>query len=364
MLAALLIMVVAATFALVIVVAVSSTLQVGAADASAWRAGEARAEAVSAAVSAARWQPASVSGEEEGGDASQSESWTVEWAPSSPAATSPWPCRRVDVVASHGAARRSERLVMQLRAEGWAMGVTTSGDAEFGAPFTVSGCGVYSGGCVRGREHVGFVAQDTTVAEAPDFAHGEDCPVAAVHAAAGIFAASSEIHDPGSPVVYPEDGDPHAGQSPPPEWTAGPSAEFLASAENKAEGPGSAFADGTLRLDALSAAGSGGLAEGRCLLVPRGEEVRITGVAPVFAGRILIICPGDAVVGSDAGPVELRGGLVVCGRLVVRGDVQIEGFLHAGTLVTTRRVSVTVDHDWRQRPLTGGTRPVVVEAGT
>jgi hypothetical protein len=363
MLAALLVMVLAAAFALVVVAAVASTFEVGAADAGARRADGAKAEAVEAALVEARWRPAGLSGAVAGGEASASEAWSVEWAPCAAAAT-PWPWRHLDVTATSGAARRSDRLTVHLQAEDWATGVTCTGDAEFRAPFTVAGSGVYAGGCVRGRERVTFAGDGATERDQPDYAHGEDFAVAAVHAAAGIFADGVEIHDAASLVRYPDDGDQHAGEAGPAEWVAGPSAEFLLAAEAEAEAPGAALADGTLRLDALEAPGAEGLSGGCCLLLPRGDTVTIVGVAPAAAGRLLIVCPGDVVLGRPGEPVELQGGLVVCGRLEVRGDLRLWGSLHAGSLVSEARAVVTLDGDWRAQPLPGASRPVIVEQGT
>ena len=73
---------------------------------------------------------------------------------------------------------------------------------------------------------------------------------------------------------------------------------------------------------------------------------------------------GDAVVGQPGGSVSLRGALVVCGRLSVRGDFRLEGSLHAGSLETRSPVSITVEPDWRDRLLPGAVRPVVTERGT
>jgi hypothetical protein len=362
MLAALLVMVLGAAFALVVVAAVASTFEVGVADAEAWRADGARAEAVEAALAEARWRPADLTGTVAGAEESRSETWSAEWAPCAAAATS-WPCRRVDVTATSGAARRSDRLTVHVQAEDWATGVTCAGDAEFRAPFTVAGSGVYAGGCVRGREHVMFAGDGATEPDQPDYAHGEDFAVAAVHAAAGIFAGDMEIHDTATPVGYPDDGDQHTGEVGPAEWVAGPSAEFLLAAEAEAEAPGAALADGTLRLDALEAPGTGALSGGRCLLLPRGDTITIVGVAPAAAGRLLVVCPGDAVLGQPGEPVELQGGLVVCGRLDVRGDLRLWGSLHAGSLVSEAQAVVTLGRDWQAQPLPGAARPVVVEQG-
>jgi hypothetical protein len=367
MLAALLITVLAAVFALTVVAAVRATQDVATADADAWRATGVRARAVGAALVEARWRPGFASGDAWGSDVAAREAWTATWAPWPSAATSSWLRRRVDVVATHGAARRRDRLVVELRAEAWATGVTCSRDAQFEAPFIISGSGLYAGGCVRGREHVQFVAgaAGTTPDGTPaDCARDDDFAAAAVHATAGIFAEGVEIHD-AAAAAFPDDGDRHTGLTTPETWLAGPSAGILAAAEAEAEGLGGAYSDGTLRLDAIAPAGADDLVNGRCLLLPPGGEVVIEGSASPDAGRLLVLVRGDAVVGQPGGAaVELDGALVVLGRLVVRGELALRGSLHAESLLTEAEASVTVDPGWRERLLPGAVLPVVVEAGT
>jgi hypothetical protein len=267
------------------------------------------------------------------------------------------------VAAGYRDGRRDDRLVLELRSDGWATGVSVAGDAEFGAPFLVAGSGVYAGGCVRGREHVQLVSGPGG-APPPDLARGEDFAVAAVHAAAGIFAAGSEVHESSPSAAYPSDGDQHTGQLLPARWVDGPSAEFLVAAAAEAERPGPALVDGVLHLDLLQPARPDALGAGRCLLLPRMDEVVIEGVLPSDAGRLLVVVPGDAVVGQPGSTVELQGALVVGGRLVIRGELVLDGPLHAGSLVTEGRAEVRLPSDWRLRPLPGAVQPVVVEAGT
>lgn len=363
MLAALLVGVLAATFVLAVVATVRVTQAVGASDASAWRASVVRGRAADAAMAAARWRPAHVSGALEGGDEDQNEAWSATWEPAPPDGSSPWSRRRVRVIAAHGGSRRRDDITVECRAEEWATGVTCTGDADFAAPFLVAGSGVYSGGCVRGREHVAFVAGATVSGEPADWCRGVDAP-AAVHAVAGIFRGGVEVHDPPSPAAFPDDGDRHTGETLPAEWVTGPSQEFLAVASELAEPPGAALVGGVLRLEKVGPATSEGLLAGRCLLLPHSDEVCIEGDAPAEAGALLVVIQGDAVVGQPGGSVSLRGALVVCGRLTVRGDFRLEGSLHAGSLATRSPVSITVGPDWRDRLLPGAVRPVVLEHGT
>lgn len=367
MLAVLLVAALASTFALVVVVAVQSSQLVGAADTAGWRAAAARARAVTEACGAIRWRPATADGSVTGGLPGQRESWAAEWIAAPPSATSPWVRRRIRVVATHGFAVRRDDLLVELRAEAWATGVTCSSDAEFRAPFVVDGSGVYVGGSVRGREEVQFPlgAVGTTLAGEPaDGARGDEVPAAAVHAGAGIFAGGLEIHAPESPPdAFPSDGDPHTAAAPPAAWVAAPSAEFLAAAEVRAEEPGPALVGRVLTLDAVSEATSDELAAGRCLLLPAGDEVTIEGVLPAAAGPLLVVVQGDAVVGQPGTRVELNGGLVVCGRLRLRGELRLQGPLHAGSLVVEAPAFIALGPVWRERLLPGAARPVIVEAG-
>ena len=86
MLAALLIMVLAATFALIVVGAVHSLQVVERSDAAGRRAEAAAGKAVAATTAALRWRPGAWSGTIEGQDPSSRESWQATWAPAPPVA--------------------------------------------------------------------------------------------------------------------------------------------------------------------------------------------------------------------------------------------------------------------------------------
>ena len=216
MLAALLIMVLAATFALVVVGAVGSLQAVERSDAAGWRAEVAAGRAVAAATRAIRWRPGASSGALEGQELSARESWRVSWAPAPRVAGDVWPRLRVSVSAASGGARRADELTMELRAEPWVTGVTCRGDAEIQAPLEVAGSGVYVGGCLRGRENVGFVggpSSVTPIGDPADCARGDVFPAAAVHGGPGIFAGGIEIHDPAGGGLYAYDTDDDAGEA-------------------------------------------------------------------------------------------------------------------------------------------------------
>jgi cytoskeletal protein CcmA (bactofilin family) len=59
----------------------------------------------------------------------------------------------------------------------------------------------------------------------------------------------------------------------------------------------------------------------------------------------------------------LSGGLVVSGRLRVRGELLLEGCLHAGSIAVDAPTRVAVHADWRDRPLAGATVMTILEHG-
>jgi hypothetical protein len=98
-------------------------------------------------------------------------------------------------------------------------------------------------------------------------------------------------------------------------------------------------------------------------VLPIADEVVIEGVPPPAAGPLLVVVRGDAVVGQPGEAVELTGGLVVCGHLTVRGDLELTGSLHASSLSIAARTHVVIPPDWRERPLPGAARPIVIQRG-
>ncbi len=366
MLAALLVMVLAATFALIVVGAVHSLQVVERSDAAGRRVERAAGKAVTATTQTLRWRPGAWSDTVEGQDPPSRESWRATWAPAPPVAGAAWPRLRVRVSAAAGGARRDDELTMELRAEPWAMGVTCSGDAEILAPLEVSGSGVYVGGCLRGREQVGFLqgAGPVTPADGPsDSVRGDVFPAAAVRGGAGVFAEGVEIHEPPDGDLYPLDTDDHVGQAVLEEWLAAPSAEFFAAATAEAASPGAALSGDRLRLDELVTPAGADASGGTCILMPTMDEVTIDGSTPPAVGRLLLVVRGDAVLGEPGETVAFSGGLVVCGHLLVRGGLRLAGSLHAGSLTIDGPTRIDVSSAWRQRPLTGAAIPTLLEHG-
>ncbi|HEX5643172.1 MAG TPA: hypothetical protein VFZ86_12680, partial [Thermoleophilia bacterium] len=237
------------------------------------------------------------------------------------------------------------------------------------APLIVGGSGVYVGGCLRGRENVSFAdAADAVpglVAGSPaDVVQGEAYPAAAVHSGVGIFALGTEIHEVADGAAsYAQDTDRHTGLPVPDDWLAGPSAEFLLAASAVAGSAGPAFTGAGLDLEQIGAATGDDAITGRCILLPRLDEVTLSGSLDLAAGRLLIIVPGDATVGSPGESTVLSGALVVCGHLRVRGELLLDGSLHAGSIAIDAPTTVSVRSDWRERPLAGAVVMTIVEHG-
>lgn len=364
--AALLVMVLAATFALVVVGAVHSLQVVERSDAAAWRAEAVAGQALAAVTGTLRWRPAAASGSIEAEDSSPRESWRASWTPAPPVAGGVWPRLRLQVSAATGGARRRDELTMELRAEPWAAGVTCGADAEVRAPLQVSGSGVYVGGCLRGRENVAFIrgAGSLTPAGDPvDGVHGDVFPAAAVHGGAGIFAEGAEIHEAPGSGRYPLDTDLHAGRPAADEWLAPPPAEFSAAAAEAAAPPGAALSGARLNLDELRAPAGADADGGACIVLPPLDEVTVDGSLPPQAGRVLLVVRGDAVLGEPGESVTFTGALVVSGRLRVRGGLFLAGSLHAGRLTIDAPTRIEVSPDWRLRPLAGAAVPTILEHG-
>ncbi len=375
MLAALVIMTLAAAFVLVVVAAFGGLHAVETADAEGWRAEALAAQALGEVAAGLRWGPMTREGEASGGgvasgDAAASPpsgSWRAEWWPAPAVAGDAWPRVRARVDVRSGRARRVLDAGMDLRAELWASGVVCAGDAEVAAPLVVTGSGVYVGGSLRGRELVGFSqgAGPATPAGAPaDVVHGDVYPEAAVHARAGIYAHGAEIHEPPVQDEWPFDTDEHTAGSGCADCVARPWAAFLAAAAEHGASLGAAFDGTTLRLDQLDLPASGSEREnGRCVITPPLDEVRVVGSLPVDAGRLLLVVRGDAVLGDDASETALAGALVVCGELRVAGDSRIAGSVYAGRVRVTAPLRVVVSSDWREYPLAGACAPVLREVG-
>lgn len=354
MLAVLLIMTLSVTFTLVVVGAVHALATCESADVGAWKVAMLERQALERAAHALRWQSGDTSGGLQGDGGGGS--WTAAWTSEPVVAGDAWPRVALYTTASAGRARLHRRRTLELRQEPWSSGVTCEHDAEFAAECTVSGSGVYVGGIIRDRQNLTFASAD-------DYVHGDAVAPAAAHAAVGIFANGTEIHDQASSTAYPDDTDRHVGLVPPDDWYVPPTQEFLAAAEGAGMSADTAWSEGRLQLDELSAASPDEMVSGRCLVLPSTDEVAVRGELRPDAGRILLIVRGDAVIGAPGETMRLTGALLVAGHLDVRGPAIITGGLHAATLAVNAPLEVTVVPSWRWTPLTGTTRPTMIAMG-
>jgi len=191
---------------------------------------------------------------------------------------------------------------------------------------------------------------------------GDVFPAAAVHGGVGIYARGAEIHEAGASAEFPDDTDRHAGATIVPEWLDGPSVVFLSGAKALPLGPW--YQDACLRLDEIPPPAAGVGDGGRCIVLPMVDEVVLEGSQSPTAGRVLVVVRGDAVVGQPGARVELDGGLVVLGRLRVRGELALSGPLHVRSICVEAPARVAILPGWRLRPLAGAAVPTVVEYGS
>lgn len=369
MLAAVAIAAAAGVVALVAVTAVSARQKVVADDAAARAATMAARRGIDEAAAQLRRRPEVGAGGTligVDGDSTWRVSWTAgETAPNADA----WPAVNVGAIGRLGPTRTTLSSVLELRRAPWAAGVVCAADVELTAPMTVAGSGAYVGGCLRGREHIMFewAPGATPVAgEDPvDGVHGDRYAIAAVHAGGSIWAAGVEIHEAGASVLWPGDSDADTPGALVDDLVAAPPAESLAALGEEAAVPADAglTTAGDIDLAALSlrlpaAAG------GRLVLVREaGDEVVVSGVMSESADPLVVVVEGDAVLGRLGSATTLRGALVVLGTLEVRGSCGVEGSLYARSLIVKAALDVAVTADWRRRPLTWVTAPVVTALG-
>jgi hypothetical protein len=293
--------------------------------------------------------------------------WRAEWSPLPGPSVSGWPEFDLAAKGVFGRARRSVDAVVQLRREPFALGVVVSGDAQLEAPLNVNGAGVYSGGCVRGREWVTFLPVGGV--EAVDLVHGDLWPLAGVHALGGIWARDEEEHG-GGPASPPAvDTDTHSPVNAVMKAVASPSQEWLDSVRCWAEPPGNALQNGVLRLDQLPAARSAAeaRASGSGLIVwlpPSDPPVRVTGDRPPGWCPVLLVSAADLTIGAPSDGVSFTGSIVTLGQLEVDGDIAVDGGLYAGTLHVVGPLAVGVRASWRTQSIPGVMLPVIVALET
>lgn len=365
LLMALVVMALAAIFAATSVAAVLARQGVAAADRSAAEAEALQRRALSAACLEARRGRWSTGGGAVSGTSGEHADWRGAWSPLPDSSPFVWPALSVTAEGTSGRARRSVEAVVQLRRAPFACGLVVFGDAEFAAPLTVSGCGVYCGGSVRGREWASFPG--TEGAPAADGVHGDLWSRAGVHALGGIWARGAEEHS-DDPAAAPEDTDTHSAINGVMSAVSAPSEDWLETVCGWADDPGSALQDGVLMLDRIPAARSAG--DERSLypgfivwLPPSDPPVRIVGTRPPGWCPVLVVSGADVSVGESSADTRFRGAVVTTGHLEVDGETSIDGGLYAGSLRVASALAFTVPPSWRSDPIPGLVVPVIVAIG-
>jgi hypothetical protein len=362
LLAALVVTALAALFAATAVAAVSARQSIMRADVAGARAQTAAREALASVCLELRRRPSALAGElSRPGLSSGDAGWQASWVAAAGAGVS-WPAAVVQVVGSCGEARRGLAAIVQLRAAPVPQGLVVAHDVELQAPLLVSRSGMYSGGCVRGREWLDFGSVDPA-----DSVHGDQWPLAGVHALGGVWAAGEEIHATTTGSDYSHDTDMHSGDADVARWVAPPDASLVVTLRDVAVAPGPALEDGTLDLSRLPlssplGAGSGSGADGYVVVatVPEGAELRLVGARPPGACPIALVVQGATAMGDPAQPTAFAGALLVLGSLHVCGPSMLGGHLFAEDLLVSAPLTVAVAGDWRLRPLAGLVSPEVV----
>jgi hypothetical protein len=368
MLAALVIVALAATITATCIAAVGARQTVAAADVSAAAARAALQDALNSACEQLRWAPGAHSGSRDG-VYPPAGLWTATWRLGDPAPTG-FRSITLDVRSSAGPSRGALRAVVEMRAEPCAQGVAVAGDVELRAPLRVIGSGVYTGGCLRGREWLSFGVEGA-VALATDGVHPDVWPLATAHALGSIWADGEEIHTAGSTLPdspWTGDSDTHSEERWPADLLVPPDPGLMCAWREHATTPGDALADGVLDLSLLplhdplrstEAADPGGYI---VLVAPEGDTaLLIVGDRPADACPITLVVAGDAVLGRPGSSDTVgRGALVVTGRLEIQGSAHHVGHLSAGGLTVMAPTVIEAPSDWRAHPLPGLATPVIV----
>lgn len=296
--------------------------------------------------------------------------WTASWRLAEPPASGA-PRLTLDVTSTAGESQTNLQAEVELRPEHCAQGVVITGDVELRAPISVGGSGLYSGGCLRGREWLRFSEGETVAAPAADTVHPDVWPVAGVHALGGIWVAGEEIHASGAlpgTSEWASDSDTHTSQSGLAELTRALDPELLCALGEHAVPPGEALADGVLDLSRLPVRGpqagseSADLAGYIVLVRPeRDTQLLIVGERPAEACPVALIVDGDAYVGLPGSSLTFaQGALVVVGKLEMQGPTRYLGHIYAERLTVAAPTRFEVPSDWRQRPLPGLTAIVIL----
>ena len=363
LLAALVIVVLAGTFAALCIATVSARQEISGVDRRAATATAAINEGLDDVCDQLRWLPQTRSGTRRSAPGTGSR-WAATWRPAVPAAAGT-PRLTLDLTSMDARARRSLQAIVELRPEASSQGVVVSGDVDLRAPTTVSGSGFYTGGCLRGRQWLSFTSGDLAAPSAPprDEVHPEMWSMASVRALGSIWADGHEIHAPGEASERTDDTDTHTPEDGLADLTRAFDPDLLCALSEQAIPPGDALIDGVLDLTRLPARPSSGGVESIVVFVRPVADATllIVGARSAADCPLVLIVDGDACFGlPDSTPILARGALVVAGGLRVRGPTRYAGHVHAQQLLIDAPMHFEVPRDWREHPLPGLTEPVIV----
>ncbi len=261
---------------------------------------------------------------------------------------------RIDATGVCGQASRTIRAMALITPDGLPRGLVVAGDARLGASVELTGCGLYAGCDVDGREQVSCGAGGA-LAPPADLAYDGLWPLAGVHAGGHIVVAGAEEHAPGAGPAPVADTDADTGVVPPTALVAPPTAVTIADWRSHATDPGGALGAGGLDLGqrgtmAPPPAGAGPAS-------PYGGLVYVVSAPQAAAGLALwgrradapAACPVTLVVLGDctvtaslaAAQAAFTGALVVTGTLTVGAPLRVVGGVYAGRLVVRAPLQVT-----------------------
>jgi len=366
LLAALVVTALAAVFAAAAVAAVSARQSIVGADVANVRAQAAARQGLARVCLELRRHPAALQGELSSSAVSGDDAaWRASWVAADAGAGALWPAAAVQVEGSCGAARRTLSAVLRLRAEPVPQGLVTAADVELQAPLLITGSGLYTGGCLRGREWLEFGGGTIPAA---DGVHGDVWPQAGVHALGGVWAVGEEVHaGPQAGLEYAYDTDMHAGDNDVSQFVAPPHASLLVALRDAAVAPGAALQDGVLDLAQLPlsrplSAGGGPGEDGYVVVATPAQDaaLRVVGTRPLGACPIVLVVQGAAALGEPGVPTAFDGALLVLGSLHVCGPSTLRGHLYARDFLVSAPLSLELAGDWRTRPLAGLVSPVLI----
>jgi len=298
------------------------------------------------------------------------EAWQASWVAADTAAGVPWPVAVVQLEGSYRDARKHLSAMLQLRAEPVPQGMVAAGDVDLQAPLRVTGSGLYTGGCLRGREWLEFGSLDPAAGTTPpaDGVRGDVWPQAGVHALGGVWSSGGEIHaTPEAGAEYPYDTDMDTSDNDVSRFVAPPDAALLTTLRDAAVAPGAALHDGILDLTDLPlsrppGSAAGGWEDGYVVVATaaEGAELRLVGVRPPGACPIVLVIPGAAALGQPDVSTAFDGALLVLGSLHVCGPSVLGGHVFVRDLLVSAPLTLQLAADWRMKQRAGLASPVLV----